>query len=638
MRVGKIIVSGFRSLAKETTIIDLNKINVFVGKNNQGKTNALEIFRLLQGLTKNEPIEKVYRPFSDFCSVGKQLLSLSIEFLLDDEEREKSIQLLFQGNTLVESVDLIKSQFLRTIRHRLVLNREGKEEETVEIQNVNEGYVTVRKAHRDAKKRLVVEDGELRAACTQLKQAENVSLTLKEKTQVVGAFWKVLEPPADTEVVPSLIVEFYANLDWTPPIRLAQPRLDSMEVRRLNPDGSNLPQVWNTIVSEDTRTLVKISDELKKTTDIADVQAPIRGNQALANMKESDGLVFDLRNTSSGNNQLAILVTKIVTLPRGTMLMIEEPELHLHASAQRNLRAIMESYCDNHQFLMTTHSTIFANMTQNTSLYLVTKKGMQSTFRQVKEPDDLRFVKWELGHNNADIYGFNLVVFVEGESETVALPIMSETLDHDFAQNGIKLLNIKGSGKVKKLEQYLEYLKDSDTAPFVVADGNKDVSKKIQDWTGSPRLLPPKNFQVWEREFEDLFPVELITESLIELGYREITSEKLNKEKGNLSIVHAIRKILYETGQNELDKPALAETIAKKMSRIKMPVAIIDLIARILNAAGVTVNREELMTIPDHELPKDMLEEKKKISERASTPPRVFRDNDGNVKITYTET
>ena len=638
MRVGKIIVSGFRSLAKETTIIDLNKINVFVGKNNQGKTNALEIFRLLQGLTKNEPIEKVYRPFSDFCSVGKQLLSLSIEFLLDDEEREKSIQLLFQGNTLVESVDLIKSQFLRTIRHRLVLNREGKEEETVEIQNVNEGYVTVRKAHRDAKKRLVVEDGELRAACTQLKQAENVSLTLKEKTQVVGAFWKVLEPPADTEVVPSLIVEFYANLDWTPPIRLAQPRLDSMEVRRLNPDGSNLPQVWNTIVSEDTRTLVKISDELKKTTDIADVQAPIRGNQALANMKESDGLVFDLRNTSSGNNQLAILVTKIVTLPRGTMLMIEEPELHLHASAQRNLRAIMESYCDNHQFLMTTHSTIFANMTQNTSLYLVTKKGMQSTFRQVKEPDDLRFVKWELGHNNADIYGFNLVVFVEGESETVALPIMSETLGHDFAQNGIKLLNIKGSGKVKKLEQYLEYLKDSDTAPFVVADGNKDVSKKIQDWIGSPRLLPQKNFQVWEREFEDLFPVELITGSLIELGYREITSEKLNKEKGNLSIVHAIRKILYETGQNELDKPALAETIAKKMSRIKMPVAIIDLIARILNAAGVTVNREELMTIPDHELPKDMLEEKKKISERASTPPRVFRDNDGNVKITYTET
>jgi len=638
LRVGKIIVSGFRSLAKETTIIDLNKINVFVGKNNQGKTNALEIFRLLQGLTKNEPIEKVYRPFSDFCSVGKQLLSLSIEFLLDDEEREKSIQLLFQGNTLVESVDLIKSQFLRTIRHRLVLNREGKEEETVEIQNVNEGYVTVRKAHRDAKKRLVVEDGELRAACTQLKQAENVSLTLKEKTQVVGAFWKVLEPPADTEVVPSLIVEFYANLDWTPPIRLAQPRLDSMEVRRLNPDGSNLPQVWNTIVSEDTRTLVKISDELKKTTDIADVQAPIRGNQALANMKESDGLVFDLRNTSSGNNQLAILVTKIVTLPRGTMLMIEEPELHLHASAQRNLRAIMESYCDNHQFLMTTHSTIFANMTQNTSLYLVTKKGMQSTFRQVKEPDDLRFVKWELGHNNADIYGFNLVVFVEGESETVALPIMSETLGHDFAQNGIKLLNIKGSGKVKKLEQYLEYLKDSDTAPFVVADGNKDVSKKIQDWTGSPRLLPQKNFQVWEREFEDLFPVELITGSLIELGYREITSEKLNKEKGNLSIVHAIRKILYETGQNELDKPALAETIAKKMSRIKMPVAIIDLIARILNAAGVTVNREELMTIPDHELPKDMLEEKKKISERASTPPRVFRDNDGNVKITYTET
>ena len=116
--------------------------------------------------------------------------------------------------------------------------------------------------------------------------------------------------------------------------------------------------------------------------------------------------------------------------------------------------------------------------------------------------------------------------------------------------------------------QYLEYLKDSGVTAFVVADGNKEIKSKLAEWEKSG-LLPKSNYRVWPLEFEDLFPVQLIVESLSELGYKGITEESIEKEKGGRSVVAAIKKLLYESGQVELDKPALAEMLAKKVSKDK---------------------------------------------------------------------
>jgi predicted ATP-dependent endonuclease of OLD family len=235
--------------------------------------------------------------------------------------------------------------------------------------------------------------------------------------------------------------------------------------------------VWNTIVSDEPSELVKIGNEIRQIVDITSVRAPISANQAIASVRESSGQAFDLANTSEGVVQASILVTKIATNPEGTVFLIEEPELHLHAGAQRDLRKFIEENSRSKQFFITTHSTIFARTSNNSNVHLVTRNAAQSYVRKVVEPQDLVLVKSELGHNNLDFFSYNVILFVEGETEAVAFPILAESIGIDLSQERVKIINLKGKSKLAKLDEYLRYLKDSGVVPFVVLDGDPEVSE-----------------------------------------------------------------------------------------------------------------------------------------------------------------
>jgi predicted ATP-dependent endonuclease of OLD family len=328
-----------------------------------------------------------------------------------------------------------------------------------------------------------------------------------------------------------------------------------------------------------------IQGEVASAVDIDFLGSSVRGKQAVATITESTGWTFDLSNTSSGLQELAVLVTKIKTSPVDNALCIEEPELHLHAGAQRALRGIIEDFSGDHQFFITTHSTIFANAGPDSSVYLVTKKDGQSHVVRLSGAEELKSVKWELGHSNVDYYAFDLIVFIEGDTEKEVLPAVAEALGYDLTRAGIYLQNVRGSGKAKKIGQFLEYLRDSDIVPFVIADGDKEVKQKIEDWERA-QLIPRGNFRIWDLEFEDLFPPDLIAECCSELGYKGVTTTELQK-RGRSSVVHVLDKILSETGQQRLDKPALAETIARRISESKkIPTELDELIKRLWTLAG----------------------------------------------------
>ena len=245
------------------------------------------------------------------------------------------------------------------------------------------------------------------------------------------------------DLLPRNLRGFYEKGDSAPPIRQSQPQMPPAEARKLDSSGSNLAQVWNTIVSEEPSELVRIKEDIKKVVGIESINAPVRGNQTGPNFKEATGLSFDLSNTSSGVQQTAILVTKIRTSPLDGLLLIEEPELHLHAGGQRALREIIQNDSADIQFFITTHSTIFTDFEKDSRVYLVIRDGIQSSVSPVSEPDDLKLVKAELGHSNVDLYGYDLVVFTEGESEALALPIIADSVGFSLANNGVLLRNLK---------------------------------------------------------------------------------------------------------------------------------------------------------------------------------------------------
>lgn len=150
----------------------------------------------------------------------------------------------------------------------------------------------------------------------------------------------------------------------------------------------------------------------------------------------------------------------------------------------------------------------------------------------------------------------------------VALPILAESLSIDLAQEGIEIVNLRGKGKLSKLEGYLRYLKDSHVVPFVILDRNKEVKEWLNQWSREG-ILPEGNYRVWPKEFEDLFPLEEITQASNELGYTEITKENLERTHGEGSVVQSIKKLLHDNSQKDLDKRELAELLAERIYKGK---------------------------------------------------------------------
>ena len=97
---------------------------------------------------------------------------------------------------------------------------------------------------------------------------------------------------------------------------------------------------------------------------------------------------------------------------------IEEPEVHLHPGAQRELiGAIKELTLNNHTVLFTTHSPVFASTVSPDSLILVQRDNKFSRANQIPNIS-LTTVADELGIAASDrLIGANNVVLVEGKSD-----------------------------------------------------------------------------------------------------------------------------------------------------------------------------------------------------------------------------
>ena len=232
----------------------------------------------------------------------------------------------------------------------------------------------------------------------------------------------------------------------------------------------------------------------------------------------------------------------------------------------RDRFSLIQKLSKNKQFFLTTHSTIFTGCNDNTSTYLITKLNGSTKTDKLTHSKELRDVTNILGHRNTDLFGDECIVFIEGESEDVAFPIIAGSLGYDLCAKGIKLINVKGKDKFKKLEEYLKYLKGSGVIGYIIADGSNDLRQKLDDWARNG-LIESDNWTMWNLEFEDCFEINLIVKAVNKMmedrGINlNLTSDKLNEMKKNDSSIVKVLKELFKTHNIDLDKPELSERLA----------------------------------------------------------------------------
>ena len=161
-----------------------------------------------------------------------------------------------------------------------------------------------------------------------------------------------------------------------------------------------------------------------------------------------------------GSNNLLYMACELLLLgrePEGLpLLMIEEPEAHLHPQRQLRLmeflnqasKTVIEGTRHPVQVLLTTHSPNLASKIPLENIILLQgQKAFSLAKNQTKlEEGDYRFLQRFLDVTKANLFFAHGVLIVEGDAEAILLPTIAKLIDRDLTAYGVSVVNVGSTG------------------------------------------------------------------------------------------------------------------------------------------------------------------------------------------------
>ena len=160
-----------------------------------------------------------------------------------------------------------------------------------------------------------------------------------------------------------------------------------------------------------------------------------------------------------GSNNLLFMACELLLLAAESdgfpLLLIEEPEAHLHPQRQLRLMAFLQAQAakmradgQHIQIIVTTHSPSIASDLRLDNLVLIEKgrafplrKGMTKL-----DNSDYSFLERFLDATKSNLFFARGVMIVEGDAENILMPVLARLLNRDFAEYGVSVVNVGGVG------------------------------------------------------------------------------------------------------------------------------------------------------------------------------------------------
>ncbi len=176
-----------------------------------------------------------------------------------------------------------------------------------------------------------------------------------------------------------------------------------------------------------------------------------------------------------GSNNLLYMACELLLLgqePEGLpLLLIEEPEAHLHPQRQLRLMEFLtmassgkvEGTSRNVQVILSTHSPNLASRIPLENMVLL-QGGHAFPLEEEEtklEKGDYRFLERFLDVTKANLFFAHAVIIVEGDAEAIILPILARLLGTNLTERGVSIVNVGGKG----LRRFSRIFQRNETQP-----------------------------------------------------------------------------------------------------------------------------------------------------------------------------
>jgi len=545
-----------------------------IGANKSGKSNVIEAFKTLKSISQG----KLHTNFTDLVfDRGDGNITFELEFELLAHDMQRIVGYFTQQKEFFSDFDLNKEQLFRFIRYKIEFDGRGLVHEEFKVSNQDATLISLIRNE-------IGSDGTGICHFIDLENyfAKRKDTLLLETEEMLtdqinlGKQFRILARGQGSIAfkIGDLVDEFVNQIKIMSITRQAAPQLPAKEEYELETDGRNLVTVLNTIRNhtDDFPELGKWIQKILGEPDTRVYAPPVESYITV--MLDEHGLQTrtSLANLSKGIEQ--ILISLLMFEKRKgsviSLLCIEEPEVHLHSSAQKKLFEYFREKSSEIQLVITTHSSLFTSLDNGTKLYLIYKKDGISIRERIEKESHLILVRRILGVSNSDVYGADCVIFLEDPVDVSSFETVAKFLNYDQIGKNIFVDSLDGTDNSPNLPFLFRYLRRSQCNFFAILD-NHTKNVNIKNRLITDKLAEKEDIIIRNKQFEDLFDSDSIIECMVELSKEEsfkfnLTSVELEEQRSDSDVAKILRNlpnIIFDDYKRRLAKKLIDITIKK---------------------------------------------------------------------------